>query len=355
VFAFGIGTSVNRFCIESMAKAGMGEPFVVTSSNNAESEASRFKEYIASPLLTSIQVKYENFDAYDVEPASIPDVMADRPILIYGKYKGNAGGKIILSGFSGDKKYEKEIDVNPKISTDNPALTYLWARKRIENISDYNPKPEETRSQVIELGLKYNLLTQYTSFIAIDSMVRNKDGKMVPVKQPLPLPQGVSDKAVGEDDEEKSPEGSLPTPLALKAPVVVDEVEAEEAVYVEEKAPVQEESDPVFVSVEETASFNGGGINEFRIWAQQNVIYPPEAAENGLFGKVVVQFCVDRHGKVTDIKVLKGIHPLLDNAVIALLQKSPRWTPAKQGGKTVKQLFVIPIVFNLTDNETNKK
>jgi Ca-activated chloride channel homolog len=78
-------------------------------------------------------------------------------------------------------------------------LRYLWAHHRISHLSDYNRlRANEKRvEEITELGLAYNLLTPYTSFVAIDREVRNLDGKSTTVKQPLPLPQGVSDYAVG--------------------------------------------------------------------------------------------------------------------------------------------------------------
>ncbi|MBN2124938.1 MAG: VWA domain-containing protein, partial [Deltaproteobacteria bacterium] len=88
LFAFGIGSSVNRHLIEGMARVGMGEPFVVTDPREAPRTAEKFRRLIASPVLTDIRVEFEAFDPYDVEPRSIPDVMADRPILLFGKWRG---------------------------------------------------------------------------------------------------------------------------------------------------------------------------------------------------------------------------------------------------------------------------
>ncbi len=82
VFAFGIGTGVNRFLIEGVARAGMGEPFVVTEAGQAPATAARFRRYIQFPLLTGVRVAFEGFEAYDVSPATLPDVLAERPILL---------------------------------------------------------------------------------------------------------------------------------------------------------------------------------------------------------------------------------------------------------------------------------
>jgi Ca-activated chloride channel family protein len=200
LFAFGIGSSVNRHLIEGMARIGMGEPLVITRPEEASAKAKRFRELIDSPVLTDIRVDYANFHVYDVEPPSLPDVMAERPVIIFGKWRGKPHGHVLLSGMGGSGEFEKRIDV-ARFSPDpkHSALRYLWARHRISLLSDYNRlSPEDDRvAEVTQLGLAYNLLTSYTSFVAVDERVRESDGKRVTVKQPLPLPRGVSDHAVG--------------------------------------------------------------------------------------------------------------------------------------------------------------
>ncbi|MDM8525783.1 VIT domain-containing protein [Desulfococcaceae bacterium HSG8] len=201
MFAFGIGSSVNRFLIEGMSRVGMGEPFVITKPQEASDEAEKFRRYIQSPVLTHVGVDFGRFDVYDVEPPAIPDVLAERPVIIFGKWKNRPEGKIRLTGISGDQEYVQSADVSEIRPLDtNSALPYLWARHRIALLSDYGmiqQNDSKIKEEVTQLGLKYNLLTKYTSFVAIDSMVRNKDGKSTTVKQPLPLPEGVSDSAVG--------------------------------------------------------------------------------------------------------------------------------------------------------------
>ncbi|NOY23574.1 MAG: VWA domain-containing protein, partial [Acidobacteria bacterium] len=199
LFAFGIGSSVNRYLIEGMARAGLGEPFVITNPKDAAKTAEKFRSYIQSPVLTDIKVNFDGFDVYDVEPVSIPDLFAGRPVVMFGKWKGKMAGKVTVTGISGKGSYKAEFKVTDKLNRKkNAALRYLWARTRIAELSDYARFDEsEIKPTVTELGLKYNLLTAYTSFVAIDTKIRNKDGKPVTVKQPLPLPQGVSDTAVG--------------------------------------------------------------------------------------------------------------------------------------------------------------
>jgi Ca-activated chloride channel family protein len=209
LFAFGIGTSVNRHLIEGMARAGQGEPFVAIDAGEAKEVAKRFEEYVRSPALTDIAVDTQGFETYEVEPASIPDLFADRPLVIFGKWRDEPSGTIRVTGVNGDGVYEKVFDVAQEAaSEDNRALRYLWARARVARLSDHEGEiDDETRVAVTELGLKYELLTAYTSFVAVHEQVRNADGPAQTVDQPLPLPEGVSEYAV--------PEPELPLLLAL--------------------------------------------------------------------------------------------------------------------------------------------
>ena len=88
MFAFGIGSSVNRHLIEGLAHVGMGEPFIITRPDKAGAEAERFRQMISSPVLTQVKVSFTGFDVYDVEPSSVPDVMSCRPVLVFGKWRG---------------------------------------------------------------------------------------------------------------------------------------------------------------------------------------------------------------------------------------------------------------------------
>jgi len=200
VFTFGIGTSVNRYLIEGMARVGMGLPFIVTKPEEALPAVNRFFKYVSMPVLTNIRVSMNQFNAYDVIPSHIPDVFAERPIIIIGKWKTPIAGDIQINGLSGKGVFNKQINMaSYSPSESNAALKYLWARHYIAALCDDNHiQPTDQRKQeIINTGIQFNLLTPFTSFVAIDHSIRSTDGKPVTVKQPLPLPQGVSDLAVG--------------------------------------------------------------------------------------------------------------------------------------------------------------
>jgi Ca-activated chloride channel family protein len=204
VFAFGIGSSVNRYLIEGVARAGMGEPFVVTDESEAAAMATKFRSYIDSPVLTDIRVQASGFDVYDVQPARFPDMFAQRPIILFGKWRGNIGGTFRLTGKTGAGDFSTALDVagiQPEES--NRALRYLWARSRIAELSDLgdNTPSDERVKAITALGLEYNLLTQYTSFIAVREKIVNPNGDAANVKQPLPMPEGVMDTAIGSEPD----------------------------------------------------------------------------------------------------------------------------------------------------------
>jgi len=205
VFPFGIGSSVNRFLIEGLARVSNSAPFIATSYEEASRIAEEFSQYVSTPLLTHVKMQTKGFDVYDVSPSTIPDVFLSRPVTIFGKYRGKAEGSIIISGYLGGRKVKKEYKVDATaLSPDHEALRYLWARNKIATLDDYGKiYHAEEKEAIVKLSLQYNLLTQYTSFVAVDEAIVNKDGSLKSVKQPLPLPDGLENSAVGAAAEFK--------------------------------------------------------------------------------------------------------------------------------------------------------
>lgn len=194
VFAFGIGSSVNRELIEGIARAGMGEPFVITDPQQARVQAAKFRKMIDSPVLTDVSVRFEGMEVYDVEPQALPDLLAQRPVVVFGKWRGAPEGVAIISGQTAQGAYSHAVPVQRHVSTHAKALRYLWARHRIASLTDAESLTHEPRFKkaITQLGLDYNLLTRYTSFVAVDKVVRNPTGENAKVNQPVPLPKGVT-------------------------------------------------------------------------------------------------------------------------------------------------------------------
>ena len=241
-----------------------------------------------------------------------------------------------------------------KVDGGNSALQYLWTRNQIAVLDDYNHISfnEERKKQVIDLGLKYNLLTAYTSFVAIDDNVRNQSGEMVTVKQPLPLPQGVSNLAVG-GSVAYSYSSNMPSIVTRGGTKGYNEKSKKDrsgksgeifSMDVDETAVAEEES---FAIIEKMPEFPGGekALMEF---IKNHIVYPEEERLNGTECIVYVSFIVDKYGDIKSIKVLRGISESLDKEALRVIKLMPKWTPGERAGSRVDVNFPLPIKFALS-------
>ena len=112
----------------------------------------------------------------------------------------------------------------------------------------------------------------------------------------------------------------------------------------------EEEEEVLFAIVEDKPLFNGKDADiGFREYVSNNTQYPPVAQENGISGKIIVEFAIGRDGAVTEVKVLRGVDPLLDNEALRVIRSSPKWTPGMQRGKPVKVKYQFPVNFQLNN------
>lgn len=107
------------------------------------------------------------------------------------------------------------------------------------------------------------------------------------------------------------------------------------------------EEEEIFVIVEDMPGFDGGDSNKFREYIAKNLRFPEIAAENGIQGRVFVAFVVEADGRVSNVRVVRGVDPSLDKEAVRVVESSPRWTPGKQRGKAVRVSFTFPIIFVL--------
>ena len=113
-----------------------------------------------------------------------------------------------------------------------------------------------------------------------------------------------------------------------------------------EEENVEEEAIP-FQLVEEKPSFNGGDANEFSKWVNSKLVYPEIAKENGVQGRVTLQFTVNADGSVSNVKVLRGVDSSLDKEAVRVVSSSPKWKPGKQRDRAVKVTYTFPVIFQL--------
>lgn len=194
VFSFGIGSSVNRYLLDKMAEEGRGEVEYVSLQDDGSAAAKRFYERIRMPLLTDISVDWKNLPVADVYPKRNPDLFSAKPVVINGRFTKVASGTITLRGKIGGQDYSREINVNfPETESKNDVLAALWARKRIEELTreDYRNQKPEIREQITNFGLEFNLLTAFTSFVAVEEKIVNENGQPKRVEVPVETPEGV--------------------------------------------------------------------------------------------------------------------------------------------------------------------
>ena len=120
---------------------------------------------------------------------------------------------------------------------------------------------------------------------------------------------------------------------------IMDYVEVEEEVVEEEAIPFQ--------LVEEKPSFQGGDANQFSKWVNSRLVYPEIAKENGVQGRVTLQFTVEKDGSVTKVKVLRGVDPSLDKEAVRVVSMSPKWKPGKQRDRAGPVTYTFPVIFQL--------
>ena len=213
IFSFGTGNSVNRYLLEKMAEYGKGEVEWVTLNRHGDEVAEAFQDKIGNPLLLDIDVDWGNAPVKDIYPKRIPDLFSGKPVIIKGRYNGSWDGTITLKGLQKGKPWSRKIQVHlPKNQNANDVLGVLWARAKIADLMGKNLKGiqqgkpnKEIKQMIINLGLKFKLMTQFTSFVAVEDKVINKDGKLVTIPVPVEMPDGVSHEGVFGEARDETP------------------------------------------------------------------------------------------------------------------------------------------------------
>lgn len=201
MFTFGIGNSVNRFLIDAMSSEGKGEASYVTLVEDADDAVRAMVDRLRTPVLTQIQVKIEGVPTSDVVPDQIPDVFTSGPVIIKGRYGRGGDAKIKVTGRLGSKPWSHVYNVRfPDTDQDGSAIASLWAREKIGQLVrlDYMASMKRggdgnaLKEAVTNLALEFGLMSEYTSFVAVEERIVNVGGKQRTVQVPVEMPAGVS-------------------------------------------------------------------------------------------------------------------------------------------------------------------
>ena len=219
---------------------------------------------------------------------------------------------------------------------------------------------ENKRLLFTEIGLVVALLIVYIGFnwssrdaqVAVleDTTQVLVEEEMIAIQNELPPPPPeapnipvLSDQIDIVDDDIKL-EDDLFINTEDDANLGVDIMDYKEAVVEEEE--VEEEAIP-FQLVEKKPSFQGGDANDFSKWVNSRLVYPEIAKENGVQGRVTLQFTVEADGRVTNVRVLRGVDESLDKEAVRVVSSSPKWTPGRQRDRAVKVTYTFPVIFQL--------
>ena len=198
LFTFGIGSSVNRAFLQQLARIGRGESTFIGAGEDIGEAILRFQDRISFPLLTNLSLRAEGCQIWDVYPAHLPDLYADRPLEVVGRYLRNEGEALPACLVARGDRAGTALEMHSMLAAQAPdaaVLARLWARARVDDLSEQvelGQKAEyDARNEIIPLAIQASLLTKYTAFLAVDSDAPATPGKSQLILVSQPLPEGV--------------------------------------------------------------------------------------------------------------------------------------------------------------------
>jgi len=201
VFGFGIGSSVNRYLIEGVARAGRGAAEIVRQGEPANEAVTQLYKRLDRPVLTDVALRFSGVDVTAMEPERLPDLFAGQPLVVVGKYRGQGSphGTVEVSGLLGEKPYVRTIPLTLSQQPGDAVLGTLWARRRIETLTDATESgaAADQQAQIVDLALKFKLITAYTSFVAVEKELKvDTHTPLAEMLVPNELPEGVAYKGI---------------------------------------------------------------------------------------------------------------------------------------------------------------
>jgi Ca-activated chloride channel homolog len=422
VFSFGIGDSVNRYLLDKMAAEGNGEHEYVGLNDDGSKAARKFYERVRTPLLTDISIDWGGLAVADMYPVKIPDLFSAKPVIIHGRYTKPGAATVRLRGKIAGQEYSRDIAVNlPESEADNDVLAPIWARRRIDDLIGkslkYNAEADEmqlalrlpTKNIITSLALEYHLMTEFTSFVAVEDRIVTSGGKPRTVQMPVENASTSSMNGPEQAGDSKDMAmgapillvpRAVPTPAPARGQVArlnqtqyfeappVGEAQAD---AIDDKAAIAPQPPPIpnlpvnpsrqkaqiapTAAVEATPTGSlgiptGNSIENFdkmpivsagvlngKSIELVHPVYPAAARAINANGVVTVQIVIDETGQVAQAKAISG-HLLLRPAAEQAALRS-KFMPLSLAGKPVKSTGSINYRFlnnvNMTIDLLDKK
>ena len=193
IFSFGVGNSVNRYLMERMAEAGRGVVAYLGLNDSARDVMDDFFARVSRPALTDVEIDWGGMAVTDVYPRTLPDLFVGRPLVITGKYAGDRKAIQVLGSSGGERlTLMTALDVDGNAGS---SLAKVWARLRIADLAGRQTWAGDPHGElgdaIRNTALRYQLVSNYTSFVAVDSSRKTAGDHGVTVHQPVPVPDGV--------------------------------------------------------------------------------------------------------------------------------------------------------------------
>jgi Ca-activated chloride channel homolog len=362
VFSFGIGSSVNRYLLDNMAKYGRGEVEYVSLNDDGSAPARRFHERVRNPLLTDISIDWNGMAVSDVYPKTIPDLFGAKPVIVNGRYTGNGRGIIRLKGKMSGRDFVRDIAVDFSSPQSHDVLATLWARMRVDDLmsqdfsgAQQGAMKDDVKQNITQLGLDYRLMTQFTSFVAVEEMVVTDGGQPRRIDVPVEVPEGVNRQmAYGDETEQLRPSGTVQFSggmgrgVGFAQPAVPKEVSVRQQVMSPNATPPPSYGNaPRVADIAPMREPISGGVLNGKAVTLPAPIYAAIAKQSHASGAVLIEVLIDESGKVLSAKAVSGSPLLVGAAVKAAVQA--RFTPTVLSGRPVKVRGVI--TYNFLDDK----
>ncbi len=196
LYSFGVGSSVNRYLINRLAEIGRGIARVVRQDEPTQEVAEKFFQQINNPVLTQIEINWNGKgDAPEIYPVAIPDLFAEQPLVLFGRKQDAVSGELQVNGIAaGGEIYQQTFPIN-FAEGGNLAVAQLWGRQKIKHLTNqmFDYEKKSMVDKVTQTALSYQLLSEYTAFVAVSEEVRvEPNGKSISMEVPVEMPEGVS-------------------------------------------------------------------------------------------------------------------------------------------------------------------
>ncbi|MEC9464168.1 MAG: VWA domain-containing protein, partial [Myxococcota bacterium] len=200
VFAMGVGSSVNRHLLDGISRAGSGTTVYATTRQDPAVAVRNYYRLIDHPILENVEVDFGDGKVQQVYPEVMPDLLASRPTVLFGRYAGSGSTTVTVRGEHDGQPVEYSYHVDlPKEANAHESLPIMWARARIDGLQRdlWHGPSAEAKASITKLGLRYGLVTPYTSFVAVDSERTVGDGNPAFIDQAVHVPEGVNPHMAG--------------------------------------------------------------------------------------------------------------------------------------------------------------